>query len=113
VFTIVTIRLAGDFEAYSEQVRIDPVRIIEAVTAGAAFLAAGAIIHGRGQVRGLTTGAGVWLAAAAGLACGAGYFGIATAATLTAFLILLGLGRLEARIAHDTEHADDDRAGDL
>ncbi len=40
-----------------EDVRVDPIRIVEAVTAGVAFLAAGVVIFTRGQVHGLTTGA--------------------------------------------------------
>ncbi len=50
----------------------DPVRIIEAVTAGVAFLAAGAIIRSGAEVEGVTTAAGLWLAGAVGLACGLG-----------------------------------------
>ena len=44
---------------------------IEAVTAGAGFLAAGIIFQSGAKVHGLTTGAGVWTAAAIGVACGA------------------------------------------
>ncbi len=66
----------------------DPVRIIEAVTQGDAFLAAGAIIQARGQVRGLTTGASIWMAGALGVACGAGYYSLAIMAAVAAFLIL-------------------------
>ena len=51
----------------------DPIRVIEAATAGVAFLAAGAIIQARGQVQGLTTGAAMWPAGGAGVACGGGY----------------------------------------
>ena len=51
---------------------MDPVRLIEAVTAGIAFLAAGMIVLSRGRVRNLTTGAGLWLAGAIGLAIGNG-----------------------------------------
>lgn len=45
---------------------------IVAVTAGVAFLAAGSIIISRGNVRGVTTGASMWLSGAIGLACGTG-----------------------------------------
>lgn len=69
-------------------VRADPVRAIGAVTAGVSFLAAGAIIQSRGKVRGLTTGAGMWLAGAIGLACGIGAFGIAITATVLGVVIL-------------------------
>ena len=42
--------------------QVDPIRVVEAVTAGVAFLAAGTILFSRGEVHGLTTGAGMWLA---------------------------------------------------
>ena len=64
--------------------------MVEAVTAGVAFLAAGAIIFSRGEVQGLTTGAGMWLAAGVGLACGLGFWQIALLGALFA-LIVLGL----------------------
>ena len=73
----------------------DPIRIVEAVTAGVAFLAAGAIIRDRGTVLGLTTGAGMWLAGAIGVACGVGYFILAAIAAVLAVVILSSLKRLE------------------
>lgn len=76
--------------------KADPVRIIEAVTAGAAFLGAGSIIQSRGNVTGMTTGASIWLAGAIGLACGAGLYGIALVNLLFAVVILTGLGYLTA-----------------
>jgi putative Mg2+ transporter-C (MgtC) family protein len=79
-----------------KEANVDPIRIIEAVTAGVAFLAAGAIIQNRGEVHGLTTGAGMWLAGALGVTCGAGYYRMAIMATVLAILILSGLHRLEA-----------------
>lgn len=66
----------------------DPVRIIEAVTQGVAFLAAGAIIQARGTVRGLTTGASIWMAGALGVACGAGFYSLAVMAAIAALVIL-------------------------
>ncbi|MBI1180074.1 MAG: MgtC/SapB family protein [Alphaproteobacteria bacterium] len=71
--------------------RIDLLRIIEAVTAGVAFLAAGTIITARGHVSGLTTGASLWLTGAVGL----GYYFIALAATGFALTILVAIRLLE------------------
>ena len=51
--------------------------------------------HARGSVRGLTTGAGMWLAGAVGLAVGAGLYLIAIAATVLALIILFLMKRLE------------------
>ena len=59
------------FEVFEDKsIKMDPIRLIEAVTAGVALLAAGTILMARGEVHGLTTGAGMWLAAGLGLACG-------------------------------------------
>jgi len=76
----------------------DPIRAIEAVTAGVAFLAAGTIIQSRGQVSGLTTGAGLWLAGAIGVACGTGLYSIAVLVAVMAFIVLAVLQRLADRI---------------
>lgn len=97
-----------------ERITADPIRIIEAVTAGVAFLAAGAIIQGRGRVHGLTTGAGMWLAGAVGLTCGAGFYTVAVMAVILAVIILAGVKRLETLARrHNTgqSHAgrDDER----
>ncbi|SNY92961.1 putative Mg2+ transporter-C (MgtC) family protein [Cohaesibacter sp. ES.047] len=81
-----------------EAVRTDPFRLIEAVTSGVAFLAAGLIVFNRGRVRNLTTGAGMWLAAAIGLASGFGLWQVAILATVLAFVVLGLLGLLEARL---------------
>ena len=76
-----------------ETARIDPLRVVEAVTAGIAFLAAGTILFSRGEVHGLTTGAGMWLAGAIGVACGFGLWQIAAFGT---FVVLVVLGLLHA-----------------
>lgn len=89
LFTILTLELYHEVRSEGgDNVTADPIRIIEAVTAGVAFLAAGAIIHGRGTVRGLTTGAGMWLAGAIGVACGTGRFTIALMAMVLAVIVL-------------------------
>lgn len=66
----------------------DPIRSIEAVTAGIAFLGAGAIFQSRGSIQGLTTAAGMWLAGAVGLAVALGYYVIALAVALLAVIVL-------------------------
>jgi putative Mg2+ transporter-C (MgtC) family protein len=74
---------------------MDPTRIIEAVTAGVAFLAAGTIIRGERSVRGLTTGAGMWLAGAIGVASGSGLLILAGIATLIAVIVITLLRIIE------------------
>lgn len=97
VFTLITFELHTQFAGDEVHQTADPIRIIEAVTAGVAFLAAGAIIQSRGNVQGLTTGANMWLAGALGVACGAGYYAIALIGTVFALIVLVVLAKLQAR----------------
>lgn len=76
----------------ASEARADPIRAVEAVTAGIAFLGAGAIFQQRGNVQGLTTGAGMWLAGAVGVASALGYYVIGFAVALFA-VVVLGLLR--------------------
>lgn len=70
----------------------DPTRVVEAVTAGAAFLAAGSIFRSNGNIQGITTGASIWLAAAMGAACGVGFYTIALFSLILALVILVAVG---------------------
>jgi putative Mg2+ transporter-C (MgtC) family protein len=82
LFTIVS---AYGFHEFLTQggnvVRADPSRIAAQIVTGIGFLGAGAIIREGLSVRGLTTAATLWVVAAIGMACGAGYYWPATAAT--------------------------------
>jgi putative Mg2+ transporter-C (MgtC) family protein len=68
---------------------------------GIGFLGAGAIIREQAAVRGLTTAACLWVAAAIGMACGAGMLLIAVAVTALALISLLVLKRIEASLNRD------------
>ena len=76
-YCLLMIEVVAQFSGQGEDVRMDPVRIIEAVTGGVAFLAAGMIVFSGGHVKGLTTGASLWLSAAIGLAVGLGLWALA------------------------------------
>ena len=75
--------------------RVDPLRMIEAVTAGVAFLAAGLIFTANGKVQNVTTGTALWLAGAVGLGCGAGQMALSAMATAIVVVVLILLRRLE------------------
>lgn len=77
-------------------VRLDPGRIASYAIASMGFLGAGAILKGKGTVRGLTTAAGLWLVTGIGLAVGAGYFFPAVTSTIISLLILYGLRQLKS-----------------
>lgn len=92
--------------ADDQQVRIDPLRVIEAVTAGVAFLAAGMIVFARGRVKGLTTGAGMWLSGAIGLSMGFGYWPVAFFATIAAVCVLYAFGKMERHFSNQEASGD-------
>jgi len=95
LFTIITMEIHAGVMREAGNQSTDAIRIIEAVTAGVAFLAAGAIFRSQGDMHGLTTGAGMWLAGAIGVACGAGYGILAIMATVLAAAILVAVRWLE------------------
>lgn len=97
-FAILGIEIVHSNQFESDGARLDPIRMIEAVTAGVAFLAAGSIIFARGKVQGLTTGAGLWLAGAIGLAAGLGFWQVAAFATLLALFILGLMHQMEKHL---------------
>ena len=68
--------------------KFDAARVAAQVVSGIGFIGAGVIIFQKNVVRGVTTAAGLWVAAAIGLACGAGMYAVAIAATLLTVLCL-------------------------
>lgn len=98
VFTLVSWELYQHIRAIEQPVTGDPLRIIEAVTAGAGFLAAGIIFQSGSKVHGLTTGAGVWTAAAIGVACGAGAYAIAGITTVLVLAVLFIMAALKRHL---------------
>jgi len=100
VFAILAMELVH-FEAVpGQQMRVDPLRLIEAVTSGVAFLAAGSIVVSGVSVRGITTGASMWLCGAIGLACGMGDLSLALLTTALAMTVLWLIHRLISPMAH-------------
>jgi len=77
----------------------DPVRLGAQVVSGIGFLGAGTIIvTKRNQIKGLTTAAGLWAAAAVGLALGIGFYEGALTAGLAIYLILTALQRWDDKM---------------
>jgi putative Mg2+ transporter-C (MgtC) family protein len=89
LFTIVSAYGFNEFLVSGDAVvRADPSRIAAQIVTGIGFLGAGAIIRDGLSVRGLTTAATLWTVAAIGMACGAGYYWPAVAATALTILAL-------------------------
>ena len=68
--------------------RFDAARVAAQVVSGIGFIGAGVIIFQKNVIRGITTAAGLWVAAAIGLSCGAEMYSVAIAATVMTILVL-------------------------
>jgi len=89
LFTIISAYGFHEFLVGDEQViRADPTRIAAQIVTGIGFLGAGAIIRQGLSVRGLTTAATLWVAAAIGMAAGAGYYPGAVLGTVITLVAL-------------------------
>ena len=75
---------------------VDPTRIAAQIVSGIGFLGAGAILKYGTSIRGLTTAASLWTAAAIGMAAGAGEWLIAAVGT---FIVVFSLWPLNALVA--------------
>jgi putative Mg2+ transporter-C (MgtC) family protein len=89
-FTLLSAVLAGDGNP-------DKGRVASNIVQGIGFLGAGLILHNRSRVSGLTSAASVFVVASIGMACGAGLFAPAAAATAIVIVALEVVGFLERR----------------
>jgi putative Mg2+ transporter-C (MgtC) family protein len=79
-------------------------RVAAQIVSGIGFLGAGTVWRAKDQVKGLTTAATMWVAAALGMAVGAGLGWLALAATLITLFILVVMQRIERRyFPHDAQ----------
>ena len=72
----------------------DPGRVAAQIVSGIGFLGAGTIIMQKHVVHGLTTAAGMWVAAGIGMASAAGLYVVAVISTVLALIGLETVGRL-------------------
>jgi putative Mg2+ transporter-C (MgtC) family protein len=72
-------------------------RLIQGIVTGIGFIGAGAILklNQEREVQGLTTSAGIWMAAAIGVSVGLGLLGLAIIATILSVAVLSLVVRLE------------------
>jgi len=86
----------------ADRVSLDPSRLAAQIVSGIGFIGAGLIFVRRDAVRGLTTAATVWVAAAVGTAAGAGLPVLATAGVAAHYLITRGYRPLARRLARSS-----------
>lgn len=75
----------------------DTARVAAQIVTGIGFLGAGTIIRQGIVIRGLTTAAGLWAAAAIGMACGVGEYALSFATTLLVIIVLAVFKLIETK----------------
>lgn len=75
-FTLMGVELASQVQAHAG-LQLDPTRVLAYIVSGIGFLGAGAILHSKRGISGLTTAASIWSSAGIGAACGLGLYLIA------------------------------------
>ena len=86
---------------------MDPLRVFEATGAFIGIIGAGLIVFSKGQVRNLTTAAHLWLAAVAGVACGAGQWPLVAMAAAVSLVMLTLVAFVEKRMGTYNDDAED------
>jgi len=84
----------GFFDVIGPGVDVDPSRVAAQIVSGIGFIGGGVIFVRRDLVRGLTTAATVWLAAAVGMASGASLHVVAAGVTVMYLVIALGFTKI-------------------
>lgn len=93
-----SINLTLMYPQLANSLKVDSGRIISQIVSGVGFLGAGAIIHNKGSVTGLTTAATLWVVACIGIACGLGYYFLSITSTIGVYCVLVVLKKVKFRI---------------
>lgn len=78
----------------------DPTRIAAQIVTGVGFIGAGLIIFDKSKLRGVTTAAGLWVAAAIGTSIGFGFYALGIFASLLAVLVFTFMWQVEEKVVH-------------
>jgi putative Mg2+ transporter-C (MgtC) family protein len=106
-FSLMAMHLVDVLGSGPTEIQIDPGRVMEAIVGAIGFLGAAAIIQGRFELFGATTGASIWVVGAIGMACGFGFYALALAVTVAGLFVLTVLGMFTGR----GSRKPDDRPG--
>ena len=93
---IMIISIYGFPAAFAE--KRDVARLAAQIITGVGFLGAGAILHSKSGIKGLTTAGTIWIVMAIGLACGSFNFILAALATGIVMIILVSVRKFEVKI---------------
>ena len=106
LFVTIGLLVSNDYAEASQNVRIEPLSLIQAVAVGIGFLGSGIVRLRTDENRpqGLTTAASIWAAAGLGLTAGFGKYVLAGGTTLILLVVLRGVEHFERKyLARDRE----------
>ena len=94
--------LTGNFVSshYIGVVNFDPTHMAAAVVSGIGFIGAGLIIFRGDTLHGVTTAAGLWIAAALGVSVGFGMYEVAIFAEVLTLIMFTGMWYVENKFKH-------------
>lgn len=104
-FTLAGIAVGGQYLGY---VNFDPTRVMSAIVQGVGFIGAGLMFVQGNSVHGITTAAGLWVAASLGVLVGIGFYSLAIFGAALTLLIFFGLWHLEHAFKHWYHGGSDD-----
>lgn len=103
IFTIISIYGFPEVSVTGDELGTrDTARVAAQVVTGIGFIGAGTVFRHGATVFGLTTAATLWVSAAIGMACGAGMYILAIAATIFSILVLVSVRLFEKNILIST-----------
>lgn len=108
VITISAFLVYEEALATGDVVSVDPLRAIQGLAQAIGFIAAGAIFVAHGDVRNLTSAANLWLAAAFGIALGAGQYALAGVAVVLGVVMMSAVRVIERRLHLKRDPSDDE-----
>ncbi|MEK7509323.1 MAG: MgtC/SapB family protein [Patescibacteria group bacterium] len=94
MFTLVGWYVDNQFLGY---VNFDPMRIAAGIVMGVGFIGGGVMFFQGNGVHGITTAAGLWVAASIGVVVGFGMYALAVFATALTLVIFFGMWYVEHR----------------
>jgi putative Mg2+ transporter-C (MgtC) family protein len=107
-FSLMALQLVHELAGGPSTIQVDPIRVMEAIVGAIGFLGAAAIIQGRFELFGATTGASIWVVGGIGMACGFGFYGLAVVVTVVGLFVLTVLGFVTGSGRSDPEQRQPD-----
>jgi putative Mg2+ transporter-C (MgtC) family protein len=109
LFVVIGILASGGFNVTTGAFTDSSARITAAIIQGIGFIGAGLILFKDEKINGVTTAAGIWVAAGVGAAIGYGFYSLAVITTIFALFAFTALWYIENKLKHFAHFPEHDR----